>query len=170
MNSFTADDSQRPELQQNLELLNELPFFASFPDKALKLIAFLSERDIFAEDEHLVEEGDDSGQAYLVLSGTLVLYDRHDNRERELRTFQPGDFLGSLSLLGPMPSLFLLKAQTDATVLTINRKQFNKIFQQFPETFNLAVKAVFKNLYQWERKNMNRAEECCLKNAGATVL
>jgi CRP/FNR family cyclic AMP-dependent transcriptional regulator len=170
MNSYTEEDNNRPELQRNLELLNELPFFASFPDKAMKLIAFVSERDTFAQNELLVEQGDDAGQAYLVLSGTLVLYDRRNGQERELRTFQPGDFLGSLALLGPMPSLFMLKAQTDATVLTINRKQFNKIFQQFPETFAIAVKAVLKNLHQWERKNMNRAGECCLRNAGATAL
>ncbi len=170
MNSFMEDNNQPPELQQNLDLLKELPFFSSFPAKALKLIAFLAERDTFASGDHLFEVGDDRGQAYLVLTGQLVLYDVQNDDEKEVKSFEPGDFLGSLSLLGSMPSLFLLKASMDSTVLTIRRKQIEKIFQQFPETYNLAVKTTLKSLYQWERKNMKRTEQYWFNRPGATVL
>lgn len=170
MNSFMEDNNQPPELQQNLDLLKELPFFSSFPAKALKLIAFLAERDNFSPGDHIFEVGDDSGQAYVVLTGQLILYDTQNNDEKEVKIFEPGDFLGSLSLLGSMPSLFLLKTSMDSTVLTIKRKQFDKIFQQFPETFNLAINATLKSLYQWERENMNRTEQDWYTRPGATVL
>lgn len=170
MNSFTEDNNQSPLLLQNLELLKEVPFFSTFPGKAMKLIAFLAERDSFVQHDHLFEEGDDNGKAYLVLSGQLLLYKRHDEGDREVRRYSEGDFLCSLSLLGSMPSLFMLKAQTEATVLTIKRKQFAQIFQQFPETLNLALKATLEGLYQWERKNMHGAEKCCFDRSGATAL
>lgn len=170
MNSFMEDNNQAPELQKNLELLNELPFFSSFPAKAMKLIALLAERDIFVQGDYLFEEGDDLRQAYIVLTGQLVLYDRFNNDEREVRTFEPGDFLGSLSLLGSIPSLFSLKTSIDSTVLTMSRKQFTKIFEQFPETFNMAVKATLKSLHQWERKNMRRTDQYHNTRYGATVL
>lgn len=170
MNSFMEDNNQPPELEQNLDLLNELAFFSSFPGKALKLIALLSERDTFAPGDNLFEVGDDRGQAYLILTGQLVLYDMQNNDEKVIKTFESGDFLGSLSLLGPMPSLFLLKTSRHSTVLTIRRKQINKIFQQFPETFDLAVKATLKSLNQWERKNMNRTDQYWFDRLGATVL
>lgn len=171
MNSFTENNNQPPELQQNLDLLNELPFFSSFPAKAMKLIAYLAARDSFNAGDYLFEEGDDQNQAYLILTGQLTLYKSHDNQQREVRTFHEGDFLGSLSLLGPMPSLFFLKATINTTVITIRRKQFATIVQQFPETSVLALRAALTNLYQWERQNLYKeAGKCCLKRTGATVL
>lgn len=170
MNSYTEKNNKTPELQQNLALLNELPFFSSFPAKAMKLIAFLAERNSFSAGDILFDVGDDHGQAYLVLSGQIGLYRRVGRDKQVVASFSQNDFLGSLSLLGSLPSLFLLQAQEDSTLLSINRKEFSKILQQFPETMDLVLKATLNELYQWERKNMNQAEECCLKRAGATVL
>ena len=41
--------------------------------------------------------------------------------------------------------------------MTINRKQFSKILEQFPETTKLSLKALLKELHQWERKNIHEA-------------
>ena len=49
-------------MQKNLELLNELPFFSSFPAKAMKLLAFIAERSRFSSGEVLFEEGDTTGE------------------------------------------------------------------------------------------------------------
>ena len=170
MNSFTENNGSPPELQQNLELLNDLSFFSSFPAKAIKLIAYLSERDTFAPGDILFEEGDDYGQAYLVLTGQLVLFEKLGDSKEEVKFFDPGDFLGSLSLLGSMPSLYSLQAKTDCTVLTISRAQLAKIFEQFPKTLNQAVQATINNLHQWERKNIQRKDLLSQRSVGATVL
>ncbi len=157
-------------MQQNLELLKELRFFQYFPDKSLKLLAFLAKRSKLAAGDQLFDEGEDFGQACLLLSGELTLQKRIGEETRILHRYYPGDFLGSFSLLGTLPSLFTLRASADSTVLTIGREQFSKILEQFPETGKLALKALLKELHQWERKNLAEADAPCLNQAGATML
>lgn len=170
MSSYTVEDNQVPEMQQNLELLQEISFFSHLPGKAMKLLAFLAERAHFSQGDVLFEEGDDHGRAYLILTGQLTLLKQSDDEKVVVHQFAEGDFLGSFSLLGAMPALFTLQAATQTTVLTINRKQFSKILEQFPETTKLSLKALLKELHQWERKNIHQAAPCCLSKSGATVL
>jgi CRP-like cAMP-binding protein len=170
MSSYTAENNQVPEMQQNLELLKETPFFSYFPEKAMKLLAFLAERAQLSPGDTLFEEGDDHGRAYLILSGQLTLLKQKDNEKVVVQRYGEGDFLGSLSLLGALPALFTLQAATETTVLTIDRKQFSKILEQFPETTKLSLKALLKELHQWERMNIHEAAACCLSRMGATVL
>lgn len=157
-------------MQQNLELLKDVHFFSNFPVKAMKLIAFLAERAQLSQGDVLFEEGDDHGRAYLVLSGQLTLLKKYDDKKVVVQNYAEGDFLGSFALLGAMPALFTLQAATETTVLTINRKHFSKILEQFPETTRLSLKALLKDLYQWERKNIYQAAACCLSRTGVTVL
>jgi CRP-like cAMP-binding protein len=118
----------------------------------------------------LFEEGDDHGRAYLILSGQLTLLKQKDSEKIVVQNYGEGDFLGSFSLLGAMPSLFTLQAATETTVLTINRKQFSKILEQFPETTKLSLKALLIELHRWERMNIHEAAAYCLSRTGATVL
>lgn len=157
-------------MQQNLELLKELPFFHYFPDKSLKLLAFLAKRSTIAAGRQLFDEGEDHDQAYLLLSGELALLKRNDQRTAVIRRYYPGDFLRSFSLLGSMPSLFALQATVDTSVLALGREQFEKILDQFPETGKLALKALLKELHRWERTNLAEAGPCSFHQAGATML
>ncbi len=170
MNSFTAENNQAPEMQQNLELLKGIPFFSYFPAKAMKLLAFLAERARLSPGDVLFEEGDDHGRAYLILSGQLNLLKQKNNEKDVIQHYGEGDFLGSFSLLGAIPALFTLQAATETTVLTINRKQFSKILEQFPETTKLSLAALLQELHHWERTNIHKAAACCLSRTGATVL
>ena len=173
MSSSTAgknDNDQVPLMQQNLELLKELIFFQYFPDKSLKLLAFLAKRSTLAAGDQLFDEGEDFGQACLLLSGELTLLKKIGEETRLVRRYYPGDFLGSFSLLGSLPSLFALQASAHSTVLTIGREQFAKILEQFPETGKLALKALLKELHQWERKNLAEGDPPGLNLAGATML
>jgi len=157
-------------MQQNLELLKEVPFFANFPAKALKLLAFLAERAEVSADDVLFEEGDDHGRAYLILSGQLTLTKQQDQENIVIHRYTTGDFLGFFSLLGTMPALFTLQAATKTAVLTISRKQFSKLLEQFPETTKISLNALLKELYQWERKNVHEAAPYCLNRTGVSVL
>jgi len=170
MSSYTENNSQVPEMQENLELLQNVPFFSATPIKALKILALLATREHFGPGDILFEEGDDQGRAYLVLSGELTLLRKNDKEKPVALHYTKGDYLGTFSLLGSIPSLFVLQAATKVTVLTITREQFAKVLGQFPDTAKYALKALLKELHQWERKNIAEAGKCCLGKTGATVL
>lgn len=170
MSLYSEENRQVSEMQQNLELLKGLSFFANFPDKAMRLLAFLAERTTLSPDDILFEEGDDQGRAYLILSGQLRLLKKDGNEKLVVQQFGQGDFLGSFALLGTLPSLFMLQASTKTAVLSIHRDQFAKILEHFPETGKIALTALLQKLGQWERSNLAGAKTCCLKRTGATVL
>ena len=170
MSSYTEENSQIPEMQQNLELLEAVPFLSSFPTKALKLLAFLAEKDLLLPGDVLCENGCESGKAYLIISGKIVLLNKSDANDNIIKEYRDGDSLGFFSLLESVPSLFFLQAEEKTTVLTISRAQFAKILEQFPETVKIALRAVLKELHHWERQNIAGAKEDCFKMTGATVL
>jgi CRP-like cAMP-binding protein len=173
MNSSTEEKdngSRVPVLQQNLELLKELPFLHNFPEKSLKLLAFLARRSTIPAGELLFDEGEDYAQAFLLLSGRLALLSKEGAEARLVRHYHPGDFLGSISLLGAMPSLFALQAVEASAVLAIGREHFAKILEQFPETGKLALRAFLEELHLWERKNLAESDPASLHHSGATVL
>jgi CRP/FNR family cyclic AMP-dependent transcriptional regulator len=170
MSSYTEDNNQIPEMRQNLELLQELTFLSSFPLQALKLLALVAERTLFPAGEIIFEQGDDDGRAYLILQGELNLFRKVEANDVEVQQFHDGDFLGSFSLFGSLPSLFTMKAMVETSVLTINREHFSKILEQFPETSTLSLTYLVRELHQWERKNLNQAPGSCTKQAGATIL
>lgn len=169
MSSYTENSSQAPEMQQNLELLQEHQFFSSFPIQALKVLALVAQRLTFGEGETIFETGDDHGHAYLVLHGELLLI-KNDTDQEEIHTYGGGDLIGILRLFQPLPSLFTLEVQKETYALSITREQISKILEQFPETAAIALKALAKEVHHWERKILTRSERCCLKQAGISNL
>jgi len=171
MSSFTEKNNHVPEMQQNMELLKEIPFFSRLPVKVLKLISFISIRGSFSAGDLLYEKGDDHDRSYLVLNGSLILTTKgKDRKNMVVQQFTAGDFFGSLSLFGRMPALFDLTAETKTTVLTIDRKQFSKIITQFPEIQDLFMKAILKKIHRWERTNISEAASCESAKMGITAL
>jgi CRP-like cAMP-binding protein len=170
MSLYSEENNQEPEMRENFRHFNDMPFFSAFPQKAIKLLAFLAQRASFSPGDIVFEEGEDFSRAYYIISGELTLYKKSGTDKTAIQKYGERDFLGSFSLLGAMPSLYILEASAETTVLTIEREQFAKILEQFPETGKIVVKHLLRELYQWERKNITRAEFCCLKRAGATVL
>ncbi len=171
MSSFMEKNDHVPELQQNMELLKETPFFSALPVKVLKLISFVAVRGNFPAGDHLYEKGDDTDRAYLVLSGSLALATKgNDEEETVVQRFTEGDFFGSLSLFGSVPALFNLTTETKTTVLTIDRKQFSKILGQFPEIQTLSMKVILKEIHRWERTNISEAAPDCSTRLGITAL
>lgn len=168
MNSSTEKICQTPELQENLQLLGELPCFATFPPKAMKLLAFLAERYRFADGDLIFEEGDDFGRLYLLLAGHLRLL--AGKGQNVVCEFRPKEFLGTFSLLGRLPALFSLEATTASTVLSISREQLAKVVEQFPECANSYLHSLLRELHRWEARSCRRVAGGGQEQLGVTVL
>lgn len=171
MSSFMEKNDNVPEMQQNMELLKEIPFFSALPVKVLKLISFVAVRGSFPAGSHLYEKGDDTDRAYLVLDGSLALTSKKgDEEEKVVQRFTAGDFFGSLSLFVHMPALFNLTTETKTSVLTIDRKQFSRVLDQFPEIQALSIKSILKEIHRWERTNISEAAPSSSTRMGITAL
>lgn len=161
---------QVSELQRNMEILKEIPFFEGFPADVLKLLAYLCVRGEYEEGDVIFEKGDDPGVAYYILSGSTQLVRVGDKGEEKLRSYSAGEFVGGFSLLGPMPALFTLKAETQLSMLILTREQFTKILEQHVELNPILRKAMLKQLRRWEQVNIEGLDTCCLQKVGVTLL
>lgn len=158
MSSYTEKAKTPCQLKCNISKLQDLPFFAKLPEKVVKLIAFLCRNNTLEKDEILFNEGDESSQCVIVISGSFALTSKLDAKEIT-RTASSGDVIGCLSLLGSFASIFTMKATEPSDVIIIDQKIFNKIVSEFPEIYPLAIKQIVKNIAEWDRRQCSSLDK-----------
>ena len=161
------------EFQDNLEILRQTYFFSGLPLETLKIFAYLCTREVFRQGEHIFRQDEDDGRAFYIIDGRAKL-ERDDNGNKiEIRDYQTGEFLGGLTLLGETRRLFSLKSVTDTTCLVLNRGQFLKTMEQFPNLLARICNAVAKSIDTWEDRFLaDRGDQCgdCLGRLGVTLI
>ncbi|MDJ0912487.1 MAG: cyclic nucleotide-binding domain-containing protein [Desulfobacterales bacterium] len=176
MNSFTgkSDGGDTSEFQEDLNIFREIYFFAGLPLDMLKLLAYLSTRDTYKPGDVLFEQGDEDDRAYFIIAGQATLEDSTGGQTRPIRTYQQGDFIGGLALLGRVRRLFALKATTDLVCLSITREKFTKALEQFPENMPKIIKAIIERISAWDDRFLKESTsdhcEACRNNAGVSLL
>jgi CRP-like cAMP-binding protein len=161
------------EFQDNLEILRQTYFFSGLPLETLKIFAYLCTREVFRQGEHLFRQDEDDGRAFYIIDGRARL-ERNDNGKKiEIRDYQTGQFLGGLTLLGETRRLFSLRSVTDTTCLVLNRGQFLKTMEQFPNLLARICNAVAKSIDTWEDRFLaDRGDQCgdCMGRLGVTLI
>lgn len=160
MNSSTekTDDFTACEFREFLEMLRRIYFFSRLPLDALKVFAYLCTRERFRAGDALIRQGEDDGQAFYIIDGTVRLIREEEGGEREIRTLKPETFLGGLSLLAETPRLFTLRAETDVSCLVLQRKRFLRALEQFPEVSRRLMAAIADQIHSWESQGLAGAE------------
>ena len=161
------------EFQENLEILRQIVFFSGLPLERLKVFAFICEREHFKPGDHLFRQGEDDGQAFYIISGSVALH-RHDGVEDHMvREYGVGDFIGGMSLLTEQNRLFSLKATTPVTCMVVPREKFKSTLQQFTDILPKLVKVSINNVFSWEDRFLNSVSdhcEICREKLGVSIL
>ncbi len=149
--SETPEDPSRCGYQENLNLLRTIDFFSVIPLDMLKVVALLCTRETFKQEEFLFRQGDNDGQAFYIISGGVEILRGSDNMV-SIRTYGPKDFIGSLSLLGPMRRLFSARLTAETSCLTLSRDKFEKAMRQFPTLLPKVVRTLIQRIQTWEER------------------
>lgn len=161
MSSYSENNDQICQMTKNLELLQGVKFFSGFPAQALKIIALLSKINTLEKDETLFSEGDDPGGCVYVVSGAFSFVSQHDLEPPTKRLCKAGELTGTLSLLSPVPSVFGMVAMETSEILTVDRKTFSKIINEFPEVYSQSVSNIVKDIQRWDALQLKAAEPRC---------
>lgn len=161
MSSYSENNDQVCQMNKNLELLQGVNFFSGFPAQALKIIALLSKTNILEKGDTLFNEGDDPGGCVYIISGSFSFVSQHDKELSAKRLCKAGDLSGTLSLLSPVPSVFSMIAMEESEILTVDRKTFTKIINEFPEVYNQSVTNIIKDIQRWDAQQLKAAEPRC---------
>ena len=121
-------------LDDDIRILSNVRLFEGFTHDQLRLLAFGAEPMTLGRGRKLYREDDDADSAYVVASGTIVLFRESDGEQARVATAQAGSMLGELALIADTRRLTSAAAETDAQVIRLNRKMFRRILEEYPET------------------------------------
>ena len=165
--------SESSEFQQNLEILRQMDFFSALSLEALKVFAYLFTREKFRPGDHLFYQDDNDGKAFYIISGTADLVRDEGRGETTFGEFTEGDFLGGLALLGDVPRLFSVRAQTDIMCMVMTREKFTKALEQFPELMPKVMETMAKRVRLWEERLLREEGglcDQCRKKVGVSLI
>ena len=120
-------------LNEEVELLRNIPLFAKLEPSKLKLLAFTSERITYEPDQVLFNQGDVGDAAYIIVDGAAkVLIDTPDG-ELEVAALGRNDFVGEIAILCDVPRTATVRASTKTVTLRITKDLFFRLVAEFPE-------------------------------------
>ena len=82
----------------------------------------------------LYREDDDADCAYVVLSGSFLLYRETPDGPVSVGTAGPGAMMGELALVADTRRLTSAMAETESRIIRLSRKMFRRILEEYPET------------------------------------
>ena len=120
-------------LDDDVRILSGVGLFEGFTSEQLRLLAFGAETTSLPAERKLYREDDEADSAYVVVSGSILLYREVDGRKLPVGQAGPGAILGELALIADTRRLTSASAATDSMVLRLNRKMFRRILEEYPD-------------------------------------
>lgn len=130
------------------ELLRQVPFFYSVPEKGIEELARRARPHTVLEDEAVFHEGDLSDTLYLIARGAIRI--SVSSPSRILAVLGPGDFFGEMALLSARPRTATASAVTAANLVELRRQDVQDVEKYVPE-LRAALEKAFRSrlLDQW---------------------
>ena len=120
-------------LQEEVELLRRVPLFSKIEPSKLKLLAFTSDRLVFAPGEVLFEQGQTGDAAYFILEGSAeVLLETREGR-LTVATINAHEIVGEIAILCDVPRTATVRATSELVTLRISKDRFFGLVEEFPQ-------------------------------------
>lgn len=120
-------------LQNEVDQLRRIPLFAQIDTAKLKLMAFTSERLIFATGQALFREGDPGDGAYLILSGSVDIQLNSEGGPIMIAHLEQNAFVGEMSILCEVPRTASVVAAEGVDALKIKKETFFQLLKDVPQ-------------------------------------
>lgn len=120
-------------LNEEVELLRNIPLFAKLEPSKLKLLAFTAERITYETDQVLFRQGDVGDAAYIIVDGKAKVLVDTDDGEIEVASLGRNDFVGEIAILCDVPRTATVKASDRTVTLRISKDLFFRLVAEFPE-------------------------------------
>lgn len=126
-------EPQMCSIDLRLQILHGLPFFAGLSHDDIAGINPLFREMGFEAGAPIYYAGDEADRLYVVASGKVKLI-RHTpgGQERVLDLLLPGDFFGTLPVMGELTYPDTAQAHTFCCALSISARDFQTILARFP--------------------------------------
>ena len=120
-------------LNEEVELLRNIPLFSKIDPSKLKLLAFASERVTFSSGQELFHQGDHADTAYIIIEGSADVCVDTPGGEISVAQLAKNDIVGEIGILCDVPRTATLRAKDDVTTLVISKDLFFQMVREYPE-------------------------------------
>ncbi|MCH7943728.1 MAG: Crp/Fnr family transcriptional regulator [Proteobacteria bacterium] len=120
-------------LEEDVELLRNIPLFAKIEPSKLKLLAFTSQRLTFSAGDSLFKQGDEGDALYIIMEGTADILVDTPGGQITVATMGKNDFVGDIAVLCDVPRTATVTATSKLTTMRITKDLFFQLVSQFPQ-------------------------------------
>ncbi len=110
-----------------VKALRSIPDFASLDDRTLLSIVGASSNLVWRAESEIFAKGTPSDALYIVLSGSVRIFDETDGKEVEFSTVRPGESFGELSLMLNTTHTKGARAQDDSELMVVPKESFEEL-------------------------------------------
>ncbi|MBI3514480.1 MAG: cyclic nucleotide-binding domain-containing protein [Proteobacteria bacterium] len=126
-------------LQQETEVLRNIPMFSTIDPARLKLLSFTSERVSYMVGEEFIKQGELGDSAFVIISGEADVIIQTPDGPLAVGVVPAGQLVGEIALLrAGGRRTATLRAKTPVTGLLLSKDVFFHLLREFPD-FSLAV-------------------------------
>ena len=120
-------------VDDDVEILRQIPVFSDIPAGKLKLMAFAAERVSFPKGHELFRQGDQGDVAYVVLSGNTDVFIETPNGPQKIVTDQHNAIVGEIAMLIDVPRTATVVATSDLVCLKLTKALFFQLVAELPK-------------------------------------
>lgn len=120
-------------LDQEVDVLRQIPLFANIDTAKLKLLCFASERLTYSSGQALFGQGDVGDAAYIIVEGKAEVLVDSPAGQLSVATLKRNDIVGEIAILCDVPRTATVKAATELVTLRITKDVFFRMLTDFPE-------------------------------------
>ena len=142
-------------LNEEVELLRNIPLFCKIDASKLKLLAFTSERLSYQDDHILFNQGDSGDAAYIIMNGSAAILIDTENGQIEVARLKKGDVVGEIAILCDVPRTATVQAKDSLTTLKVTKDTFFRLVIEFPQ---ISVEIMRELASRLERTNAKLRE------------
>jgi len=142
-------------LNEEVELLRNIPLFSNIEPSKLKLLAFTSERVAYDPGQELFHQGDDGDAAYIIIGGEADIIIETANGPFTVATFKRNDIVGEIAILCDVPRTATVLVKEKLETLVISKELFYRLIMEFPQ---IAVEIMRELAQRLERMNTQLRE------------
>lgn len=150
-------------LDEEVDLLRNIPLFCNVEPSKLKLLAFTSKRLTFPAGQELFHQGDMGDAAYIIIDGEADVTVSTPAGEITVAKVSKNELVGEIAILCDVPRTATVRAATEVTTLAISKELFFQMVTEFPE---MAVEIMRELAQRLERTTSQLREALSPSGAG----